>query len=773
MQADNVTLGSQRRQRGDPFRESRIQRVIKDARATLVNPTRPETPQDRGFYNKLSASRQTTPVTLQPVDRTLWGGKAPLGTQPPPATGTPGISAAQAKAANREEYFSTAATPEVLNLEEDDHHDPKFSALRSLMSLVETEHSVNTLREALAKVNEVHDSILASTPQEELRGNRLLRRLSHYLQKVLADADDSLVLIRASRVLIKYAGSCYTKGEGGDEDRESVMLCLHCLYALSKVAGNDGLFSEEGILEPILLCLEQGSGFVDCIDVLTLACGVLKNTSNCGEIQLKLGTSGAIRVLTTLCKVHIQRIAVEAQQATEVRARVDLLIQATGTLRNLSLSSAHNHQFTKLGTINVLYPSCFRELKAYRDVVLNASRILAKLSHTDDCKAVLSRDSTPTPDLHNHVADIRSMIDTLSVYRTVTPIAVRILFTLGNLVQSAETVRTQIGIQSGLIPLLAEIFCEYCETDEALCGEMEHSWPPEVLEGEGGVAPLSMIDASPGCSPRSASGVQDDKGGAVRLRESGDLLTKMVRFFANLAISPEVGPAIAAEGSVVLNLIKLLQTKKVDTSEELLLNTVCCITNMSYYIPEEGEAPNLVTKHQWEIGEAVATLLMHDHVDAVIEVGRVFGNFSRCAEMRAWMVQTRVDEACAILIDHSDRRVVLAVCGVLLNFSSDPKHVSLFANYELLQRIQEVLEIVEHTDFELLSLLFKLCYNLADKGYLTEAAASIRNRAIELLSIAQSLPSSQQDQVLDFEEVAGNSIDLFSRIIACEEGEEG
>lgn len=67
-------------------------------------------------------------------------------------------------------------------------------------------------------------------------------------------------------------------------------------------------------------------------------------------------------------------------------------------------------------------------------------------------------------------------------------------------------------------------------------------------------------------------------------------------------------------------------------------------------------------------------LLFSENQEMVMESVRALGNFSRDGDFRRDMMQTRGDEAMIILLDHSELQVVFAVCGVLVNLSSDLNH---------------------------------------------------------------------------------------------------
>lgn len=58
---------------------------------------------------------------------------------------------------------------------------------------------------------------------------------------------------------------------------------------------------------------------------------------------------------------------------------------------------------------------------------------------------------------------------------------------------------------------------------------------------------------------------------------------KVLRLIANLAIWPDAGRVLAEEAHVADSLLALLEAYSLEAAEELVLNTVCALTNLSYY----------------------------------------------------------------------------------------------------------------------------------------------------------------------------------------------
>src|SRR5690348_5278146 len=67
---------------------------------------------------------------------------------------------------------------------------------------------------------------------------------------------------------------------------------------------------------------------------------------------------------------------------------------------------------------------------------------------------------------------------------------------------------------------------------------------------------------------------------------------------------------------------------------------------------------------------AMIKFLLQPNPEMVVEASRVLANLSRDPDVRLLMVQKRGTEMLTILLDHTDRDVVLQVCGCLMNLGS-------------------------------------------------------------------------------------------------------
>lgn len=108
---------------------------------------------------------------------------------------------------------------------------------------------------------------------------------------------------------------------------------------------------------------------------------------------------------------------------------------------------------------------------------------------------------------------------------------------------------------------------------------------------------------------------------------------KLIRLLANLSISTEVGPMLCDLSGVAV-LVPLLEVASGRRDqEELLLNVVSAITNLSfYYQPAVVGEQHLLSDYP-RLCSSLVEILLHDNHEAVTEAARAFGNISRDHEV--------------------------------------------------------------------------------------------------------------------------------------------
>jgi hypothetical protein len=208
-------------------------------------------------------------------------------------------------------------------------------------------------------------------------------------------------------------------------------------------------------------------------------------------------------------------------------------------------------------------------------------------------------------------------------------------------------------------------------------------------------------------------------------KDLDDVMVKLVRVLANLSIELSVGQAMSTREELKV-LVALLARKSDIEQEELVLNVISCITNISFYYstppanmnitldvrnmhnsndnkqtdnsnvlifgsnrnvvsssshPSQSisayKPPTLFVMHRQILARSMTFIFSSNH-EIVNETVRAYGNFSRDPAFRQDLISARVDEALIVLTEHEDWPLLHAVAGVLLNLAADRKCKAAF-----------------------------------------------------------------------------------------------
>jgi hypothetical protein len=183
------------------------------------------------------------------------------------------------------------------------------------------------------------------------------------------------------------------------------------------------------------------------------------------------------------------------------------------------------------------------------------------------------------------------------------------------------------------------------------------------------------------------------------LRENEELLVKLLRLLANVSITPRVGASLVADKRVA-TLFKILKHKSIDNAEELVLNAVSAVTNLSFYLKppsssaaagsrpasaaastdkEDSQQQLLLFTPPRDVMALLLGYLFSPNAELLSETCRSLGNFSRSRPFRDVMSAARADEACILLLDHGDTGVVYGAAGVVLNIAAHDNNQSASA----------------------------------------------------------------------------------------------
>lgn len=481
------------------------------------------------------------------------------------------------------------------------------------------------------------------------RKNVVLRSLFQLLE-----LSDSRLLLKVVRTILQV-------------DRKGSTLTNACklIFKLSRNARNDELICEEQIGTLLVSVLRSTDRQRDG-GALVYCCGAVKNISSDSTMQKQLAKAGVIEAIAA----SIQDILSYPRADEGKKHTSDLLIQMSASLRNLAGTADLRQAVLDARVANALF-----QLIPFHggdvELMVNLSRIFSKLTLHTQCRGAIS--AIP--------GAIGLIVDLIIKHKTNLPLAVRLLFSLGNLTAGNEENRELLFECSKDLEVLFDLLHYYSELDQKVD------------------AGLDVAEGSAGAHTASAA-----------VSETEDTLVKLIRVIANLCIHPEIGPSIAASPRVTL-LSSLLAAKAArPQSQELVLNIVGAINNISFYRHNDNHILGL----RLEIAESLVHLLYDENMDVVIETARVFGNFSQEPEVRELLRNKQADELMVVLLEHSNREVVFTVCGVLMNLMGDDIGRDKLRSTDVLENLADVLAQAGSFDWQLAGMICKTLWNFSD-----------------------------------------------------------
>ncbi|CAM9270357.1 unnamed protein product, partial [Sphacelaria rigidula] len=483
------------------------------------------------------------------------------------------------------------------------------------------------------------------------------------------------------------------------------------------------------------------------------------------------GTDGARRTssITTSWRNHV----------------IPLLAQSTALLRDLAAAKVNHENFRTAGAVGVLC-SILPLYRHHPEVVLNAARTIAKLSLQENMRREMNADPGHVRqllgalveqgcDLDKSWGGLENTGEVLVDSATVEAqcrqwdsnekriaACVRLAFALGNLTSSCDDNRQLIGCSLGGVESLPALLQSSARAHLAAwdCLMWADNSDTRVSDD-----PAGTLDWS---SRRRETDMVFQESRRQKIWRACDgleeMLVKITRLLANISINRDVGQRVCRHSGLTtvepllakcLDVFALVEDGillpygkqrlqsaryrsdwnrgRVETEhaeqftpgEELLLNIVSLVTNLSFYGPEPGNltaastdgvdevsvragyqhsknggnsapavcaaessAPpsnilfTLARKARRDItgtrterprGEQdvlcghLVKVLLYPNVEAVAEAARAFGNFSRDHDCRQAMARRRADEVLVVLLSHAHRETVFAAAGALVN----------------------------------------------------------------------------------------------------------
>lgn len=473
----------------------------------------------------------------------------------------------------------------------------------------------------------------------------------------LMDTQRPELMMKAGVVVIKLS-------VGGSH---ALVPTLQVLLKLSKESRHDVLFRRERSIVPLLSYLKAFGEEGNCscgLESLVYAAGVIKNITNDEQNQKALFRSGAASVFTNVIMKACSRAqaaelsrgggsgrgvgrapAVRPRPGSEADMFAQICVQGTGVLRNLAAASVKDAMEAPLVTALSLAMGPFQ---FHKELMLNIARIVSKLSQDEAGCYALSSDK----------ALIRSSLRLLQLHQTDYPLSIRLAYMLGNLTTTYDSSRLLIGFKLGGLDALTMLLRTHASG----------------TAGPGGAA----IAPPPGEEGAQAAGEPT--------RE--DVVVKLLRVVANLGMHKDVGKHASGSPDLAQILLTILSRYTMETAEEVVLNAVAALTNLSFYDHPE----NVILERGTEFLPYMTGVLLSRNTEAVVETARAFGNLSRRESTRVQMLHHQGLEALCLLLGHANREVAFSVAGALVNLAADSEGAQVLAEYGAFSGLVEALE---------------------------------------------------------------------------------
>ncbi|XP_036024887.1 armadillo repeat-containing protein 2 [Onychomys torridus] len=439
--------------------------------------------------------------------------------------------------------------------------------------------------------------------------------------------------------------------------RKNLLNVCKLVFKISRSKENDVLLLNDNILESLLEVL-RGEDLQSNTEAFLYCMGALKFISGSPAFLPEMISKGAVEILTKLIK---QMSEDTKKYGACLPNAGNLLVQTTATLRNLADSPLTRSRLLKVGA----FPQLCTVMEQYmddKDVCTNIARIFSKLTSYHDCCAALA----------SYSRCYALFLSLLNKYQKKQDLVIRIVFILGNLTAKNNQAREVFSREQGSIETLLTLFQNFYQLDQH---------PPRL-----------------GLS------------GASLAAEAEDVLVKLTRVLANIAIHPRIGPVLAANPRVVGLLLTTLESKSLGDCEELVINTTAAINNLSFY-----QVKSSILQHKkLYVAELLLKLLVSNNMDGILEAVRVFGNLSQDHDVCNFLMQKNVHKFMIALLEAKHQDICFAACGVLLNLTVEKDKRAVLKEGGGIKKLVDCLREFGPGDWQLACLVCKTLWNFSE-----------------------------------------------------------
>ena len=182
-----------------------------------------------------------------------------------------------------------------------------------------------------------------------------------------------------------------------------------------------------------------------------------------------------------------------------------------------------------------------------------------------------------------------------------------------------------------------------------------------------------------------------------------------MRLLANLISAPHIGRSLDCAEDLLRLLIEIITKYNIEEHEELILNTVACITNLLYFDQPNSESLSFNTR-LLAFSKLSQLLVTSFNEELTAETLRALGNLTRHETICRELPNLYMLEIFFLLLDHSNWLILYYSLGCLINVSSLTKEF-LYSekNFDVLISMADDIQLCEP---ELCASLFMILCNL-------------------------------------------------------------
>lgn len=466
------------------------------------------------------------------------------------------------------------------------------------------------------------------------------------------DTDNDQIKIKLSRIILAF--------EVGTNNLTNI---CRLLFSLTRKEENDPLFLQDNLLDLFLNSSER-LDFKSNSDSIVYFCGALKNLSGNNKLLKELSNKNLVKLLGNISKNLSQFYKENELKKSEAG---HALVQLTATLRNLADLPHNREKFINCQIVEEL-SNALKYFTGDSDLMLNISRIFSKLTLHSDCCTLLSDCSSC----------YKSFIKIMIKHDSKQDLIVRTGFILGNLTSRNDSARLRYVSEKHSIETLINLLKIYLDLDIKSTDSLNKNLQPEA----------EINEREP--------------------TENEDVMIKIIRVIANLSINEQIGNELSKREDCLNILLKILDMKSL-INDELVINTIVTLNNLSFYDSD------LFVNRSLDLINSLMKYLLSNNFEAILEVFRVFANLTRHRIVRNYLVDRKVDLMAIALLDSGNHELVYIVIGVLINLMADDDKREILKKEDGVMKLIEVLSDFGRNDWQIASMVCKVFMNFSEK----------------------------------------------------------